>query len=73
MLKCAQFLSRLPLRAREVRIVRGFCRQIDWYTEQFEKLDEENPSVRYEYAVGWAMGVSFQTETYRESSSVTSP
>jgi tRNA/rRNA methyltransferase len=25
------FFSRLPLRAREVRIIRGICRQIDWY------------------------------------------
>ncbi len=37
-----RFLSRLPLRAREVRIIRGVCRQIDWYTEQLEKLREEN-------------------------------
>ena len=25
------FFSRLPLRAREVQIIRGICRQIDWY------------------------------------------
>lgn len=31
-----RFLSRFPLRAREVRIVRGVCRQIDWYTSQME-------------------------------------
>jgi tRNA/rRNA methyltransferase len=37
MLNIRRFLSRLPLRAREVRIVRGICRQIDWYTERFEK------------------------------------
>lgn len=37
MLNVRRFLSRLPLRAREVRIVRGICRQIDWYTEQVEK------------------------------------
>ncbi len=37
-----RFLSRLPLRAREVRIIRGVCRQIDWYTEQLEKLRKEN-------------------------------
>ena len=29
-----RFLSRIPLRAREVRIIRGICRQIDWYTNQ---------------------------------------
>ncbi len=32
-----RFLSRFPLRAREVRVVRGICRQIDWYTSQSEK------------------------------------
>ncbi len=32
-----RFLSRFPLRAREVRIIRGICRQIDWYTSQVEK------------------------------------
>ncbi len=37
MLNIRRFLSRLPLRAREVRIIRGVCRQIDWYTAQFEK------------------------------------
>jgi tRNA/rRNA methyltransferase len=37
MLNIRRFLSRLPLRAREVRIIRGICRQIDWYTERFEK------------------------------------
>jgi tRNA/rRNA methyltransferase len=38
MLNVRRFLSRLPLRAREVRIVRGICRQIDWYTEHCENL-----------------------------------
>jgi tRNA/rRNA methyltransferase len=37
MLNIRRFLSRLPLRAREVRIIRGICRQIDWYTDRFEK------------------------------------
>jgi tRNA/rRNA methyltransferase len=32
-----RFLSRLPLRAREVKVIRGVCRQIDWYSEQIEK------------------------------------
>jgi len=32
-----RFLSRFPLRAREVRIIRGICRQIDWYTSQVER------------------------------------
>ena len=26
-----QFFSRLPLRAKEVQIIRGICRQVDWY------------------------------------------
>lgn len=34
MLNIRRFLSRFPLRAREVRIVRGICRQIDWYVGQ---------------------------------------
>ncbi|MFC1495373.1 RNA methyltransferase [Thermodesulfobacteriota bacterium] len=32
MLYVRRFFSRLPLRGREVRIIRGICRQIDWYT-----------------------------------------
>ncbi|MEW6663779.1 MAG: RNA methyltransferase [Thermodesulfobacteriota bacterium] len=40
MLNIRRFLSRIPLRAREVRIIRGICRQIDWYTEQLEKARE---------------------------------
>jgi tRNA/rRNA methyltransferase len=42
MLNIRRFLSRLSLRAREVRIIRGICRQIDWYTQQLEKLKKEN-------------------------------
>ena len=33
-----RFLSRLPLRASEVKVIGGVCRQIDWYTEQLEKM-----------------------------------
>jgi tRNA/rRNA methyltransferase len=29
-----RFLSRLPLQAMEVRVIRGICRQIDWYVAQ---------------------------------------
>jgi tRNA/rRNA methyltransferase len=36
-----RFLSRLPLRAREVKVIRGVCRQIDWYTEQVQKKGKE--------------------------------
>ena len=41
MLNIRRFLSRLPLRAREVRIIRGVCRQMDWHTEQLEKMRKE--------------------------------
>jgi len=40
MLNIRRYLSRLPLRAREVRIIRGICRQIDWYTSH---LDSHTP------------------------------
>ncbi|MBN1276126.1 MAG: RNA methyltransferase, partial [Deltaproteobacteria bacterium] len=32
MLFVRRFFSRLPMRAREVGLIRGICRQIDWYT-----------------------------------------
>ena len=38
MLNIRRFLSRFPLRAREVRIIRGICRQMDWYTGQLDKM-----------------------------------
>jgi len=41
MLNIRRFLSRLPLRAREVKVIRGVCRQIDWYTGQIEKMRKE--------------------------------
>jgi tRNA/rRNA methyltransferase len=41
MMNIRRFLSRLPLRAREVKIIRGVCRQIDWYSEQVEKKGKE--------------------------------
>jgi len=34
LLNIRRFFSRLPLRAKEVRIIRGICRQIDWYTDR---------------------------------------
>jgi tRNA/rRNA methyltransferase len=36
LLNIRRFLSRVPLRAREVRIIRGVCRQMDWYASQFD-------------------------------------
>jgi tRNA/rRNA methyltransferase len=44
MLNIRRFLSRIPLRAREVRVIRGICRQIDWYRNQIEK--NETPAGR---------------------------
>lgn len=41
MLRVRRFLSRLPLRAVEVRVIRGICRQMNWYSEQLEKLQRE--------------------------------
>lgn len=32
--KLRLFFSRMPLRAREVAIIRGICRQMDWYGEK---------------------------------------
>jgi tRNA/rRNA methyltransferase len=42
MLNIRRFLSRIPLRARDVRIVRGICRQMDWYAGQLEKSRVKN-------------------------------
>jgi len=41
MLNVRRFLSRLSLRAGEVQLIRGICRQINWYTEQLEKMRKE--------------------------------
>ncbi len=43
LLNIRRFLSRFPLRAREVRIIRGICRQIDWYASQVKKTNGERP------------------------------
>jgi len=37
MLNIRRFLSRRPVRAREARLIRGLCRQMDWYTDQIKK------------------------------------
>jgi tRNA/rRNA methyltransferase len=39
LLNIRRFLSRFPLRAREVRIIRGVCRQIDWYASHVKKTN----------------------------------
>ena len=41
MLSVRRFFSRRPLRAGEVRLIRGICRQLNWQTEQLEKLRRE--------------------------------
>ncbi|MCG6879640.1 MAG: RNA methyltransferase [Deltaproteobacteria bacterium] len=45
LLNIRRFLARVPLRAREVRIIRGICRQMDWYASQVDTLqkEKENP------------------------------
>ncbi|MGD8313196.1 MAG: RNA methyltransferase [Syntrophobacterales bacterium] len=36
-----RFFSRIGLRARDVKIIRGICRQIDWYTQRtIENIDQ---------------------------------
>lgn len=34
MLNIRRFFSRIPLQAMEVRVIRGICRQMDWYVNQ---------------------------------------
>jgi tRNA/rRNA methyltransferase len=48
MLNIRRFFSRIPLQAIEVRVIRGICRQIDWYANQaLEKArDEKIPHSR---------------------------
>ena len=41
LLNIRRFLSRVPLRAREVRIIRGVCRQMDWYTAKIEERQKQ--------------------------------
>ena len=48
MLNIRRFFSRIPLQAMEVRVIRGICRQRDWYVNQvLEKAkDGETPHSR---------------------------
>ena len=41
LLNIRRFLARVPLRAREVRIIRGICRQMDWYASQFDASEKK--------------------------------
>lgn len=36
-----RFLSRIPLRAGEAQLIRGICRQMNWYTDQYERMRKE--------------------------------
>ncbi len=36
-----RFFSRAGLQARDVKVIRGICRQIDWYTEQYRQQKDE--------------------------------
>ncbi len=45
MLNIRRMLSRFPLRARDVRIIRGICRQIDWYAEKVKKDAQSNKNL----------------------------
>jgi tRNA/rRNA methyltransferase len=45
MLNLRRFLSRLPLRAREVKVVRGICRQVDWYASQRATAPEQDITI----------------------------
>ncbi len=44
LLNIRRFLSRVPLRAREVRIIRGICRQMDWYASQLDRSKKDGDS-----------------------------
>ena len=40
------FFSRLPLRAKEVKIIRGICRQIEWYGKKCYQEGLENRRIK---------------------------
>ena len=42
MVNIRRFLSRIPLRAREVRVIRGVCRQFSWYTDKLAKDQDDD-------------------------------
>jgi tRNA/rRNA methyltransferase len=37
-----RFFSRAGLQARDVKVIRGICRQIDWYSEQCRQQQGES-------------------------------
>jgi len=41
-----RFFTRLQLRAKEVNIIRGLCRQVDWYGKKcYEDGKKNNPNI----------------------------
>lgn len=43
-----RFFSRVGLRARDVKVIRGMCRQMDWYVEERLRSKERAPSAAIE-------------------------
>ena len=41
-----RFFSRIGLRAREVKLIRGLCRQLDWYVDERLRAQSENAASR---------------------------
>jgi tRNA/rRNA methyltransferase len=41
-----RFFSRIGLRAREVKLIRGLCRQLDWYVEERQRSHSEDAASR---------------------------
>ena len=44
MMSIRRFFSRIGLRAREVKLIRGICRQIDWYCSRYDEKGEGPPA-----------------------------
>jgi tRNA/rRNA methyltransferase len=43
MMRIRRFFSRHGLRASEVQVIRGICRQIDWYVRRRFANDDDHP------------------------------
>lgn len=71
MLNIRRFLSRIPLRARDVRIIRGICRQMDWYVGRMQKDRKENPPLSAEGDSFRDKGTEWQRQKGEERAEVT--
>ena len=49
MLRIRRFFSRYPLRAVEVKLIRGICRRMSWCLEQLESLQQEKKGPNTEF------------------------